>query len=104
MVFGEIMIWITCISNILVSVMYLLWGFRFPLVIVLLWFLFIKGLLCLILDFFVEEDYTDWYCYIDFFTGVTVLLRDFTFLHHYFTVIMTLSFIKGTIYLIKDRI
>ncbi len=104
MVFGEIMIVFTSIVNILVTLIYFIWGLEFPLIIILLWFLLIKGGVCLLLDFFVEEDYKDFYCYVDFFTGLTVLLRDFNFLKTYFTGIMILSFIKGTYYLIKEEL
>ncbi len=102
MVFGEMMIVLTSIVNLLVAVIYFIWGLEFPLIVILLWFLFIKGGVCLILDFFVEEEYKDFYCYVDFFTGLTVLLRDFNFLKTYFTGIMILSFIKGAYYLIRE--
>lgn len=98
------MIIITSIINILVAISYFIWGFEFPLVIVLLWFLFIKGLLCLALDFFVEEEYNDFYCYIDFFTGLTVLLRDLSFLKPYFFAIMILSLIKGIYFILKEKL
>ncbi|NPA38280.1 MAG: hypothetical protein GXN99_00615 [Candidatus Nanohaloarchaeota archaeon] len=98
------MILFTSILNILAAVFYFIFGLDFPPLIIILWVLLIKSIICLLNDFIVEEYYTDIYCYLDFFTGIIVLLRDINFLNNIFSAIMIISLLKGTYYLIRERI